>query len=422
MSHSKSSPSKDVGDRSARPEYGFVESELRVDSAQMRHTFPQFIDALTDAVLIVDRHRRVVAANRRYMEVFGSAEPRVVGSMCQESLNCPDGEFPGNDANDGTAQDSQGESGRLSNLAGGGHCMACQVIDFREPRRVLRSVPDAEGRLRRWEATLNPVVDEQGEVTHVVEVWRDITDRNQLEGQLAHSERLASLGILAAGVAHEINNPMASIEAGVESLRRWMDRLPHLERETEGEANEVLTLLEDAVTRCVETTNKLMLLAQPYEIAPTWVDLNRAARDTLSLLAYISRNHGVKSREDLDPELPLIWAKESAIRSVCMNLCLNAVQAMKGGGELLVRTRRHGVDVRMEVIDNGPGIATSDLSRIWDPFFTTKPVGQGTGLGLSITHQVVRRHGGDISVESRPAEGARFIVTLPVAGLGGDDG
>src|SRR5262245_22062154 len=109
------------------PSYSFVESELRVDSAQMRHTLPQFIDALTDAVIMVDRHRRVVAANRRYMEVFGAVEPRVVGSICQETLNCPD--------SDG--------------LAGGGHCAACQVIDYKEPRKVLRNVTDKDGQIRR---------------------------------------------------------------------------------------------------------------------------------------------------------------------------------------------------------------------------------------------------------------------------------
>lgn len=369
---------------------------LRLDVEQARQALPQFIDALTDAVLILDRDRQIVAANRRYVEVFGHLSPDLVGTTCTESLNCPE----------------------TSRLAAGGRCTACQVIESRQPRRVLRSLPDPDGVLRRWETSLNPILDDKGQVTHVVEVWRDITDRRHLEGQLAHSERLASLGILAAGVAHEINNPMAAILAGVESLRRWMDRAGAIDQEERSEAGEVLEILEEATRRCSETTEKLLLLAQPYHKAPGWVDMNRTARDTLSLLGYQMRQQKVQAMQDLDPDIPPIWARESGMRGVCMNLCMNAVQAMPRGGALTVRTRREGDMVVLEVLDTGVGIDPAHIDRIWDPFFTTKPVGQGTGLGLSVTHRVVTRHGGSIRVESQPGRGAHFIVELPINGPG----
>jgi signal transduction histidine kinase len=125
--------------------------------------------------------------------------------------------------------------------------------------------------------------------------------------------------------------------------------------------------------------------------------------------------------DSLDPDLPRVWGKESAMRGVLMNLCINAVQAMPQGGTLTLRTARHGPDrVRIEVADTGHGIEPAHLDQIWNPFFTTKPVGKGTGLGLSITQRIVARHGGTISVESRPGEGARFTVDLPVHGPGGD--
>src|SRR5439155_25426378 len=123
-------------------------------------------------------------------------------------------------------------------------CAATEVIDHRQSRRLLRSLPDATGVMRRWEATLSPVLDSDGRVTHVVEVWRDITDRRQLESQLSHSERPASLGMLAAGVAHEVNNPLASIVAGVESLRRWLTRATTLDAVSEAEAAEILDVLD----------------------------------------------------------------------------------------------------------------------------------------------------------------------------------
>lgn len=370
----------------------------RIDVAAMSHAFPQFIDALTDAVVMIDRNRRVVAANRRYTEAFGTRSERLVGTICHESLNCPE-------ARGGEARE---------------RCAACQVLDGRAPRRLLRSIPDAEGAIRRWEAVLSPVLDATGDVDYIVEVWRDITDRSRLEGQLAHSERLASLGLLAAGVAHEINNPMASIVAAVDSLNRWLARIPGVEPGDREEASELIDMLEAATRRCGETTDKLLLLAQPYQMAPGWVDLNRVVHDTFSLLGYLMRRHGVEAIPRLDPDLPPLWGRDSGLRGAAMNLCLNAVQAMPHGGRLTVTTASAPDGVVLVVDDTGPGIPPPLLDRIWDPFFTTKPPGEGTGLGLSITHQVIVRHGGSIEVRSRPGDGTQFTVRLPVGGPGGD--
>src|SRR5262249_12892735 len=242
----------------------------------------------------------------------------------------------------------------------------------------------------------------------VVEVWRDVSERSQLEAQLAHSERLASLGMLAAGVAHEINNPMASILAGAERLGRWLQRATGLDEAHRTRARHLLQDRAAAVVRWRETTEKLLLLAQPYRETPIRVDVNRAVRDTLSLLAYQMSQQGVRGAEDLAPDLPPILAREGGVRGICMNLALNALQAMPSGGTLTAPPRLEGDRVRIEIEATGTGIAPEHLDRIWDPFFTTKPVGQGTGLGLSITRQVVRRYQGDISVQSRPGEGARF--------------
>jgi signal transduction histidine kinase len=238
--------------------------------------------------------------------------------------------------------------------------------------------------------------------------------------QLSHSERLASLGILAAGVAHEINNPLASIVAGIASLQRSFGRARGLDAVTSLEVAEVIEALEGAAERCRETTEKLLLLAQPFRVSPNWVDLNRAVRDTISLLGFQMRKQGIESVADLDPDLPALWAREGGMRGICMNLAMNAVQAMPKGGTLTLRTRRAPGGVVLEVEDTGPGIPADLVDRIWDPFFTTKPTGQGTGLGLSITQRVVTRHGGKIHVYSAPGAGARFVVELPTTGPGGD--
>lgn len=365
---------------------------LRIDSAGVRDVLPQLIDALSDAILVVDADRRVIAANRRYIETFGSERADLVGSACTDVLHCPE------------AQDDPER------------CAACVAQQTGAPVHRIRSVPDANGVPRRWEATFNPVADESGKVTHVVEVWRDISERSTLEAQLSHGERLAALGSLAAGVAHEINNPLASVLASVESVQRWLMRTPEIPEEAATEVREVISACEREIARVHETTDKLMLLAQPVSVRPGWVDLNRAVIDTVSLLGYQMRKQQIACEEELDGNLPQIWVREGGVRGICMNLMMNAVQAMEDGGTLTVRTRADADDAILEVADDGPGIAPDIIERIWDPFFTTKPVGKGTGLGLSITRTLIDRYGGRIDVQSRVDEGTTFTVRLPVKG------
>jgi PAS domain S-box-containing protein len=369
----------------------------RVDLEGVREILPALIDALTDAVVVVDRDRRVVAANRRYVETFGIKRVDVAGSACTDALHCPE-----------------------ARAGGAPRCVACEVIDAGTPQRRLRHIPDAGGAMRRYDATFSPILGADGAVTHIVEVWRDVTDRSQLEVQLSHSERLASVGILAAGVAHEINNPLASMLAGIEGFGRWLKRGSFEPRDV-AEASETVELMVGEIERCRETTRKLMMLGRSYDTAPGWVDLNQAARDTIGLLQYELRKHEIEAIEDLEPGLPPIWAREAGMRGTCMNLMINAVQAMSEGGRLTVTTRRASEErVTLTVRDTGTGIALEHRERIWDPFFTTKATGQGTGLGLSITSRIVSRHGGRIEVDSLPGQGSTFVVELPIHGPGGE--
>jgi len=234
-----------------------------------------------------------------------------------------------------------------------------------------------------------------------------------VEARLSHNERLASLGVLAAGVGHEINNPLASMMACLQSLERLLDGGMKAHGEIE-EAREICGLLEREVERCKETTDKLMLLAQPYSSMPSEVDFNRVVTDTLSLLRFQIRSQGIAVEEDLQPGLPSLWARDSGLRSICMNLILNAVQAMPEGGRLRVHAADRDGILEFVVEDTGPGIPAEILNRIWDPFFTTKPAGQGTGLGLSVTGSIVKRHSGSIEVENLSGGGARFTVRLPI--------
>lgn len=361
----------------------------------LRDLLPSLFEALPDAIVIVDQDRRIVAANRRHVETFGSRRVDLIGTACNDVAHGP------------------------AVKGGPPLCLVCETLEARSLHRRTIPLADAAGVMRRFEATFIPISGAGGTVAYVVEVWRDITERSALEVQLSHSERLASVGILAAGVAHEINNPLASMLAGLEGLGRWIKR-GSFDEESVREAGETIALLQGEVDRGRETTEKLMLLGRSYNTAPGWVDLNRAVRDALLLLRYELRTQGIDTNEDLDADIPLIWAREAGVRGVCMNLMINALQAMHGGGRLSVKTRHGSEHVHLSVEDTGPGIAPEHIERIWDPFFTTKPVGQGTGLGLSITNRIVTSHGGRIDVESTPGRGARFDVELPVHGGGGE--
>lgn len=247
-----------------------------------------------------------------------------------------------------------------------------------------------------------------------------VRDRSELERQLSHSERLASLGILAAGVAHEINNPLASLLAGVEALRRRL--LDPAATASSVDVARLLDILERETKRVRDIADKLMLLARPESETANWFNLNRAVDDTLALLGYQMNVQGVRAVLDLTPGLPCLWAREGAMRSVCLNIMMNAIQAMPKGGVLTARTRFEGPNAVLEVDDTGPGIPEEVRDRIWDPFFTTKPPGKGTGLGLSISQSLVARQGGLIRTENLSPHGARFTVELPIQSRGGTDG
>jgi signal transduction histidine kinase len=244
--------------------------------------------------------------------------------------------------------------------------------------------------------------------------------KQDLVRQLSHSERLASLGILAAGVAHEINNPLASLLAGVEALRRRLS--DGSEPCRSGEMARLLDIMERETRRVREIADKLMLLARPESEGAGWLDLNRAVEDTAALLGYQMAVQSVRASLELKPGLPRVWGREGAMRSVCLNLMMNAIQAMPKGGVLTARTDARGPAAVLEVDDTGPGIPSEVRDRIWDPFFTTKPPGKGTGLGLSISQSIVARHGGTIRAENLEPRGARFTVELPLGSREGGDG
>jgi two-component system NtrC family sensor kinase len=246
----------------------------------------------------------------------------------------------------------------------------------------------------------------------VMAVARDITEIKKLQQQLIQADKLAALGQMIAGVAHELNNPLTSVIG--------FTQLILMEPSLNEQMRENLEIVRQEAERTRRIVHNLLSFSRQHKPARTEVDINELLDRTLDLRAYemsvnnisIRRNYGL---------LPSVMADEHQMQQVFLNIIINAEHAMHSqhlGGTLTLSTlfekSAAGNTVRIIIEDDGPGIAPEHLDRLFDPFFTTKPVGKGTGLGLSISYGIIKEHGGSIRAESEPGQGARFIIELPL--------
>jgi two-component system, NtrC family, sensor kinase len=250
-------------------------------------------------------------------------------------------------------------------------------------------------------------------ITHVITIGEDVTDWQAVQGQILQSEKLAAIGQLAAGVMHEINNPLATIGACVAAIQGRLD-------DGEGDRDaigEYLEIIDKEVERCTGIVDRLLDFSRPRKVIRAPVPLDAVVDETLFLLKHHRRFKGLEVTRALARDLPPALGSREQLIQVLMALLLNAADALEQGGALTIRTGRvqGRPEVFLEVADTGPGIPRENQDRIFEPFFTTKPPGRGTGLGLSICYAIVEAHQGRIEVDSAPGRGARFRVHLPVA-------
>jgi PAS domain S-box-containing protein len=262
------------------------------------------------------------------------------------------------------------------------------------------------GDMRTVMVSVSPLHDPEGLIQGVLGIARDITDTKKLEQQILNSEKLASVGKLAAGVAHEINNPLGGILNCLYNLRKGT--LSPARQE------EYVVSMEDGLRRVQKIVRQLLDFSQQHEPEFSPTDVNAVVERVLVLTEHAFTANHIRLDKQLQPGLPVLMVDRHMLEQVLMNLVLNAIQAIKGGGTVTIRTRIMDEACAIEVRDTGCGIQPHVLPRIFDPFFTTKGVGEGTGLGLSVSLGIVERHGGRILVDSEVGKGSLFTVALPL--------
>jgi two-component system NtrC family sensor kinase len=265
---------------------------------------------------------------------------------------------------------------------------------------------------QEWDVTAYPVPSPSSGAPQAVVVWEDITEERRLEYSLMQAGKLAAVGQLAAGVAHEINNPLAVITASAQMLK--------MQTAENDERFELIDLIDQASERAHHVVQGLLDLSRQreYQFAP--VDVNDTLRLAHSLIAYQLQSADIALSMDLAQDLPLVTASADHLQSVWINLMINARDALvtrpkERKLDIVTRLRPDDDQVQVLIRDNGEGMTESERERIFEPFYTTKAPGQGTGLGLSTSHRIIEQHGGEIDVLSEPSEGTTFVIRLPLS-------
>jgi two-component system NtrC family sensor kinase len=297
----------------------------------------------------------------------------------------------------------------------------------RQSRELLRREFDevfASGRLqvyesvgedkRQYRITKIPMRQDDNEISHLITIGEDITEWKDVQGQIAQSEKLAAIGQLAAGIMHEINNPLATIGACVDAVSGYADQVP---ADVRAKVDEYLRIMDSEVERCKRIVNSLLDLSRPRGSPKRTQSVNEIVEETLLLLKHHDRFKALTITRKLADGLPPVLAAKDQLIQLFMALMLNAADAMEARGTLTVSTGMNperADEVTVAFADTGTGIAQADLQKIFEPFYTTKLQGRGTGLGLSICYTIVADHRGRIEVDSAIGRGSTFTVFLPI--------
>jgi PAS domain S-box-containing protein len=352
-----------------------MERDIRRAAEEWRETF----DSISDAISIHGRDFRLRRVNKAFADRFGTGSSQLVGKRCYEVVHGTKEPVPG--------------------------CPHRETLQTGQPAGAEFLESDNGTCL---ELTTSPICDEAGEIAGTVHIARDVTERKQQSLQLMMTDRLASIGELAAGTAHELNNPLTSVIGFSQLL---------MERDVPDDIREDLELIYSEARRAAEVTKNLLTFARKHAPVKQANRIEVIVEDVLRLRAYEQRLNNIRVKKQFATGLPEIVVDYFQIQQVLLNLIINAEYFMTEahkGGTLTIAAKRRNSTMVISVTDDGPGIPPENLRQVFNPFFTTKKAGRGTGLGLSICHGIVTEHGGRIYARSQLGKGATFFVELPL--------
>ena len=346
-----------------------------LEIARLKDFSENIVESLNVGVLSVDLEGIVESWNTRMEQLFGVARQEAVGRQLSSLL-------PEELAREIAARGDQEQ------ITG-----------------IYKQRLHHQGKLLTLNVSITPLVSKSNERIGRLLLFDDVTQRERLEEQMSQTEKLTSLGLLAAGVAHEVNTPLAVISNYIQMLAKQMP---------EGDPRQsIIEKIVKQTFRASEIVNNLLNFSRTGAAEAADIDVNRVVEETLSLVAHPLKASQIQVVKQLGEPLPPVRGSANKLQQVFLNLFLNARDAMPSGGMLEVRTAAHNGSVEIEVADTGAGIAREHLHRIFDPFFTTKASGRGTGLGLSVSYGIVKEHAGKIDVRSTPGKGTSFHVEFP---------
>src|SRR5271170_571601 len=346
-----------------------------LEIARLKDFSENIVESLNVGVLAVDLEGIVESWNSRMEQLFGVARQDAVGrqlsSLLPEEL--------------ATEIAARGDEEQITG--------------------IYKQRLHHQGKALTLNVSITPLVSKSAERIGRLLLFDDVTQRERMEEQMSQTEKLTSLGLLAAGVAHEVNTPLAVISNYIQMLAKQMP---------DGDPRQsIIEKIVKQTFRASEIVNNLLNFSRTGAGEAVDIDVNRVVEETLSLVAHPLKTSQIQVVKQLGNTLPAVRGSANKLQQVFLNLFLNARDAMPSGGMLEVRTAAHNGSVEVEVVDTGAGIPREHIHRIFDPFFTTKAIGRGTGLGLSVSYGIIKEHAGKIDVRSTPGKGTSFHVEFP---------
>lgn len=353
--------------------------EAREETNQAAEEWRTTFDSITDMVSILDRECRFLRVNRAFAQMLGIPREEIVGKNCYQLVHGCDEQIP--------------------------ECPYRQMMKTGEPCSVEFYEPKLG---RTIETSVSPIYNGNNDIKAIVHIMRDVTQRRRMEEQLIVTDRLASIGELSSGIAHELNNPLTSVIGFSDML---------LDKELPENLKQDIEIINTEAKRTAMIVNNLLTFARKHPREKKSVNLNAVIDSVLDVRSYEQKVNNITVELDYTRDLPEIIADGFQLQQVFLNIVINAEYFINEAGRnpkiLKITTESDEKSVRAVFTDNGTGISGEHINHLFDPFFTTKEIGKGTGLGLSICFGIISEHNGTIYAKNNPGDGASFVVELP---------